>query len=269
MQDTGIYAKPKVVSDVGECYFYHTMDIPGHGEVTGEWDLRGGVDSYLGGVDFRGKRVLELGTASGFLCFEMEKRGAEVVSYDLAEDGEWDIVPYAGQDYAAMDVARKEHIRKTNNSYWFSHRAFRSKARMVHGSVYAVPEQIGPVDVSVFGSILLHLRDPFLALQNALRLTKERVVVTDLVPTLTYADRLLKVLRSIPGMEGLKASPSVSFLPDYRTGEPLMSWWRLSPEIIIEFIGVLGFEKEAVTFHKQEYQDCISDFYTVVGRRRG
>lgn len=59
------------------------MDIPGYGGVEGEWDLRKGVKEYLGNVDFKGKRVLEIGTASGFLCFYMEGQGAEVVAYDL------------------------------------------------------------------------------------------------------------------------------------------------------------------------------------------
>ena len=51
-----------------DCYFYHTMDVPGAGLVTGEWDLRNGVDAYLGHESVAGKRVLELGTASGFLA---------------------------------------------------------------------------------------------------------------------------------------------------------------------------------------------------------
>jgi predicted nicotinamide N-methyase len=38
------------------------------------------VDPYLGNFDFVGKRVLDVGAASGFLTFEMEKRGAEVVA---------------------------------------------------------------------------------------------------------------------------------------------------------------------------------------------
>jgi hypothetical protein len=34
------------------------------------------VDDYLGHVELRGKRILEIGPASGFLTVEMEKRGA-------------------------------------------------------------------------------------------------------------------------------------------------------------------------------------------------
>ena len=79
MNVTGVgapYALPRVVTDLADCAFYHSMDLPGHGTVEGMFDLRGAVDEYLGGVDLRGKRVLELGTADGFLCFEMERRGA-------------------------------------------------------------------------------------------------------------------------------------------------------------------------------------------------
>ena len=90
---------PKIVTDIKTCNFYHTMDLPGHGVVEGKWDLRENVDKYVGSVIFDGKRVLELGTASGYLCFEMEKRGAEVIAYDIGENERWDVVPYAQYDY--------------------------------------------------------------------------------------------------------------------------------------------------------------------------
>ena len=83
---------------------------PGYGLVEGPWDLRGGVDDYLGGVDLRDKRVLEVGTASGFLCFTMEGRGAEVVAYDLSDKQSWDVVPYAQYDHESFDSERREHL---------------------------------------------------------------------------------------------------------------------------------------------------------------
>lgn len=70
------------------------MELSGYGVMEGEWDLRHGVDEYLGKVAFAGQRVLEIGPASGFLTFEMEKRGAEVVSVEVTEDHGWDFVPY-------------------------------------------------------------------------------------------------------------------------------------------------------------------------------
>src|SRR5439155_19518331 len=70
---TEVYAPTRTVENLSECWFYHTMDLPGHGTVEGAWDLRDGVDAYLGGVDVQGKRALDVGTASGFLCLERER----------------------------------------------------------------------------------------------------------------------------------------------------------------------------------------------------
>src|SRR5947209_17361874 len=67
-----LYAPPREVSSIADCHFYCVTDIPEHGTVGEAWDLRGKEQEYLGGVSFRGKRVLELGTASGFLCRWME-----------------------------------------------------------------------------------------------------------------------------------------------------------------------------------------------------
>src|SRR5262249_24602710 len=134
---------------------------------------------YLGGVDFRGKRVLEIGTASGFLCFHMESRGAEVVAYDLPVDQAWDVVPFAQYDHEQHRQEACAHNRRVDKAYWLAHAALKSQACKVYGSVYAIPEEIGPVDVATFGCVLLHLRDPFLALANALRLTRETIIVTE------------------------------------------------------------------------------------------
>jgi SAM-dependent methyltransferase len=255
-----LYAAPRFVDDASDCYFYHTMEIPGYGLVRGEWDLREGVREYLGGVDFKRKRVLELGTASGFLCFHMEKEGAEVIAYDLSEDQSWDVVPFARGDTSKTIADRKEHIRKLNNGFWFTHRKCNSKAKVVYGNVYSIPQEIGPVDIAVLGSILLHVRDPFLALQNALRLTRETVIVTDVMPRLYPFQRLIRPLTGL----------NMSFVPRYATQHPWDSWWRLSPELITEFMGVLGFETVEVKFHRQQYEaspHMRPKLFTIIGHR--
>src|SRR6476469_7578509 len=89
-----IFAVPLKVEDPDDCFFYHTMEVPGHGLMTGPADLRGAVDDYLGKVAFAGQRVLEIGPASGFLTFEMEKRGADVISVEVTDEHGWDFVPY-------------------------------------------------------------------------------------------------------------------------------------------------------------------------------
>ena len=83
-----IYAPPQQVDDPAACIFYHAMNLPGIGSVSGDWDLRDTMDEYLGHFDFQGKRCLDIGSASGYLTFEMERRGArEVVSVDLDVEG--------------------------------------------------------------------------------------------------------------------------------------------------------------------------------------
>jgi SAM-dependent methyltransferase len=247
------YAEPRTIDSIDECYFYHTMDVPGYGTIQGEWDLRGSVDDYLGHFDFAGKRVLDIGAASGILTFHIEKQGADVVSYDLSENFDWDIVPFAENDYDGSRAERRRHLRKINNGYWLCHRAFESEAKMVHGVVYDIPISIGPVDVAVFGSILLHLRDPFLALQNAARLAQETIIVSDLSPFGRIASRFKRNPRFMPR----------SSKPDGITD----GWFRLPPLLVQEYLGILGFKNSAVTWNKFKYGDRIRPIYTIIAHR--
>jgi len=259
-----IWACPRQVTDLGDCFFYHTMDIPGHGHVEGEWDLRGRESEYLGGVSLKGKRVLDVGAASGFISFYMETQGAEVVAYDLSDEYEGDWVPYArlGDDlYRQRFQEYKMGIKKLNNAFWLAHRANRSKARVVYGSVYEIPGEIGKVDVSVFGSVLLHVRDPFLALQNALRLTRDTVVVTD-----AWGSRHLRYLSWAMDKLGFHR-PLTSFIPSYETCYPTVAWWALSPQLLKSFLGVLGFEKTKVTYSTYASRWGKRRNFTVVGHR--
>ena len=255
----GPFAEPRAVASIDDCYFYHTTDVPGFGVRTGEWDLRPGIAAYLGGVAFAGKRVLDLGAASGFLSFHMEAEGAEVVSYALSERPPWDIVPYSDLDIAETDRVRREHLRRINNAYWFCHAARASRARVAYGTVYAVPEAIGPVDVAVVGSILLHLRDPFLALWNAVRLAGETAIVTEIIPARYRWTRLFGDRLGLPLM----------FLPRWRKRAPFDGWWYLPPASVVEFLGILGFRDAAVTHHRQLFLGRPRDLYTVVAQRTG
>lgn len=257
---------PPLLSD---CYFYQTIDLPGHGVQLGAWDLRTGVNEYLGHTDFTGKRVLELGTANGFLCFEMERRGAQVTAADLSERDDWDIVPYRSLDVEAVKEERRAHVRKINNAWWLAHQQFRSRAQVVYSPVYALPAQMGPFDISIVGSILLHLRDPFRALERAAMLTTERMVVTDLVPGfITLPSNRLRRWYLKSRLIQLSRQPTMTFLPDAATTSPVDTWWALSPAVVARFLGVLGFRKTAITFHEQRWRpkgDLL--LFTVVGTR--
>lgn len=240
------YAPARIVEDTNDCYFYHTVDLPGgYGLQKGEWDLREHLDNYLGKIDYAGKRVLDVGTANGCLCFEMERRGAEVVGYDLSENFDWDGVPYnAIPPYQKLAEARV-HLRKINNAWWLTHRLLNSRARVVYGTVYDIPQDMQRFDIAVFGSILLHLRDPFLALQRAAAITDEHIVVTD-----RYVE-------------------TTQFMPDPATGQ-LDTWWLFSPDLIVKFLKTLGFANTSVYFHEQKFDITSSmiPMFTVVAAKK-
>lgn len=252
VENTGIYAKPRVIEDIDQCYFYHTIDLPGHGTIEGDWDLRDGINDYLGGVNFSGKRALDVGTANGVLCFETERQGGKVVAFDLSRDYAWDLVPYAKwKDYEYISHEHRKTSDRLNNAYWFCHRCLNSNAKVVYGNIYNIPEQIGEVDIVIYGSILLHLRDPFLALQSGTRLAREAVVVTDVLRGQTFKSK----------------EPYMQFLPNPETLEPKDTWWDLRPEFVVRMINVLGFEDIRVTYHSQLCKGEEVQLYTVVGRR--
>ena len=263
--------------------------------MVGEWDLRGQTDTYFGGVSFAGKRVLELGTASGYLCFEMEARGADVVAFDLAPDLRADLIPLAtaDPDIGAIGSGLDGLMEKMRNSYWFCHRLRGSKAKVVYGDIYALPAEIGTVDLATFGSILLHLRDPFLALANAARFAREAVVVTEVLHEYEAAGRVLgesfappaatpkralgaRLRRSLfgesaPTPRPADSVPAMVFLPDPNDSmlqHRLNSWWRFTPTTIERMLAVLGFADSTVTTHWQKYNNGHrTQLFTVVARR--
>lgn len=237
----GFIAIP-VVTENSDCFFYHSMDFPDGTSIVGDWDLRGRFDDYTGHVDLKNKTVLDVGTASGFLAFEAEKRGAQVISLDMPIDGDWDIVPYAKEPVADIEAQlqarlgdknfnkRTTSIARMRKGYFYAHRKMNSNVRFFESVVYGISEELGFMDVSIVGSILLHLRDPFLALQKVASITKERIVIADLCQ-----QAFVKQANQRPLLE---------FLPNANLDNP-HAWWRLSPIALNSMLGVVGFEVES------------------------
>jgi hypothetical protein len=280
-----LFAPERDGINLSECYFYHVTDLPGHGRVGGEWDLRGREAAYLGGVDFRGKRVLEVGTASGYLCRYMEGQGADVIGFDAAPEVGYDLVPFAHLDVDGFRPETREHIRHLINAWWLARKLFGSKARAVYGNVYAIPAEVGPVDVATVCAVLLHLRDPFHALYNALRLARETAIVTELHPTQPPESGLGSIIPPLP-----EPAPPGFLRRQFGTDPPTppapfpgtayflpsqwvtslhscMAWWSFPPDVICRMLGVLGFEDTVVTEHTQLFQGKETRMYTVVGKR--
>jgi SAM-dependent methyltransferase len=226
-----LYAPPQHVTDPGECSWYHTMDLPGLGTMHGSWDLRATIDAYLGNFDFRGKRCLDIGTSSGYLTFEMERRGAaEVVSVDLdPRTYEWEVVPFVdpGYDVAAEIAKMQAHMLGRQRAYWFTHRLLNSKARAYYGTAYRLPEALGTFDVVLIGMMLPHVRDPFRVLEQAAARSSDTIIVTQQAPDISEA--------------------YAYFMPDPVTRQPFNAWWSMSEACVERMLGILGFRMVSKT----------------------
>jgi SAM-dependent methyltransferase len=183
MTNEALFASPLPVSDISECRFYHALDLPHYGTQQGRWDLRGRFEAYTGRVSFAGKTVLDVGTSSGFLTFEAEKRGASVVSVDAASAAEFNNIPILGSsqadDYETSLTQDNEMLNRTKRAYWLAHREFNSKARAYYGSVYTLPDELGQFDIVIVGQILVHLTDGIRALISAARHCKDTLIIAE------------------------------------------------------------------------------------------
>ncbi len=229
------YVGPQHVEDLADCYFYHKMSLPKTGDVGHSWDLRECIDDYLGQCDFQQKRVLDVGTASGYLTFEMEKRGADVVSYDMPTAKNWNIVPHYTVDTQAPKVVqeREDTHRKLQNAFWYAHRELNSQAKVHYGDVYDQPAELGNFDIVMLGMMISHVRDPFQAIYSAARLSKDLVIITNQGGQPEGKRRWYHRLR--------RSRDYPQFMPS-RQDVVLEAWWYLPPGCLARMMGTIGFE---------------------------
>ena len=158
--------------------FYHVIDLPNGITVPGKWDLRGRVDDYLGNVDFSGKRVLEIGPASGFLTVEMERRDAEVVALEIPETGNWDFVPFPDDLMTSVREIRSNQMKSIRETFWFTHHAFDLKARVVYADACNLPAELGRFDIALLAAVLLHTINPLQVVEQCAK-RASMIVITD------------------------------------------------------------------------------------------
>lgn len=231
--------------------FYHTMTLPGGEIVDGEWDFRGCMDEYLGHTDFSGKRVLEIGPASGLFTFEMERRGAEVTCVELGEEYTGDIVPHNTIDPHAANSERAALLNSVFNSFWYCHEAFHSRAAVYHGDARRLPSFPHSFQIGLIGAVLLHASDALGILMNCAKNVTDRMIVIDLwSPWMADLDR-----------------PMARFVPDAENRIAHI-WWELSPTLIEKVLGVQGFRTTSVQqFQGLHLNQKYYTFYALVAER--
>ena len=222
-------ATPMAVAGVSDCVFYHSMDLPISGSQEGHWDLRGRFDDYVSRISFGGRSVLDVGTASGFLSFEAEKRGAKVVSIDASTAMHLDRVPFADSlhalNYAAWLEKADKYLDDIKRSYWLAHRELKSANRAYYGNVYDLPSELGTFDVVIVGQILVHLCDVVRALSSIAARCKDTLVIA----------------------EGMVENPEPVSHWLARAGHPEndYSFWHHSTGLYRELLSILGFELQS------------------------
>jgi tRNA (mo5U34)-methyltransferase len=116
--------------------------------------LKARIRSFPIPEDLRGKRVLDVGAASGWNSFEMERRGADVVAVDCVEFEEFKMARGllgSKVDYRILDVDE------------------------------LTPDSVGRFDYVLFFGVLYHLRHPLLGLERICALTTEAAFVESFV----------------------------------------------------------------------------------------
>lgn len=253
-------------SDAEDVYWYHSMTFPDGEEVEGLWDLRSDFGAYTGHVHLKNKRVMDVGTASGFLAFEAEKAGAEVVSVDLPADGDWDVVPYATEELVDVESQLREralqeatrykrsNVTPLREGFFYAHHKNNSQVQLYESSVYEIDSSAGYFDVAIIGTILQHLRDPLQALHKIALVTKETIIVSDMMnPSLNKRagkDSLMKFL------------PSEDMTITH-------AWWLFSDNALKAMLNVVGFEVSSVELNqfKRNGWDKHAQISTLVANR--
>lgn len=179
--------------------WYHTIEVA-PGVVTPGWfDLRPTV-AKLPWPDVEGKRCLDVGTADGFLAFELERRGAaEVLATDLADHELWDWplrTRALGVEYL-REIAGPDK----NLGLEIARRLRGSSVDTRQVSAYDIsPETVGEFDVVVCGSLLLHLRDPLRALEAIRSVCRGPLLCINQVDLSTSVAHPRKPLARIDGL---------------------------------------------------------------------
>lgn len=241
-----------------DAVFYHTIDFSDGVLRKGAWDLRDHEQAYLGGCDVGGKRVLEVGPASGFLSAYLASKGADLVVFDLPLGSASELVPFSEiDDMDEFATGARRSVEQLRNSWWLTKRKLGFKASAVYADIYAPPSDLGRFDVTVFGSILLHLANPFRALQAFAATTDSTIVVTDVLGVQSLSP---ETGQSLYGSANMIFAPSP--LPS-----GIVHWWALSPNAIRHMLHKLGFTECVVTTHSPKRMPSSPPLFTVVARR--
>jgi tRNA (mo5U34)-methyltransferase len=209
-----------LIDRISAIEWYHTIEL-GDGVVTpGFVDHRQQVRNYHFPPSLEGMRCLDVATFDGFWAFEMERRGAaEVVAIDVEHATDLDI-PLVILD----DWRRVAGNRVMGAGFHVAHEILGSKVRHEICNIYDLsPERLGTFDFVFVSDVLLHLRDPQLALERIASVCRGMLLV---------ADVFLPALDCLP--------EDVSQYVQWRPGS--YYWWHPSANTLKRMMAVAGLQ---------------------------
>lgn len=156
-------------------YWYHTIELPGGIITPGEFDHRKLVPHYGLPTDLNGKRAMDIASYDGFWAFELERRGADVTSIDIARISDYDFPP-AVRDLMEAEGVDKDHVP----GFELARDALGSAVRRLHSSVYDLDPTIhGTYEFVHVADLLLHLESPTRALRAIRSVTASTALIVD------------------------------------------------------------------------------------------
>ena len=220
-----------------QCHFYHCFNFPdGETVEDASWDLRGQFERYIGGYPIRGKTVLDVGTATGFLAFSAEESGAaRVTAFDGLHARDFERTPIKGSTFTddrLRCIAEVEAgFQGMKNGFWYAWHKKKSKVEVVYAPVTQLWRWNRKFDVVIAGAVVEHLSDPVPFIGALAGLANEAVILA--------ATQVVESDQQI--MQTL--TPWDSPLNNY-------AWWILSRGLYERIFKNLGFSVE--------YTTCIS-----------
>jgi tRNA (mo5U34)-methyltransferase len=215
-------------------FWYHTVEL-GRGLVTpGSFDYRSHLAAYGFPEDLRGHRALDVGSATGFFAFELERRGAEVTSVEIPALEAWDRFPGEPEDEIVRKIGRllphhavggpealADFVSPRDGGPWhhlldgpfrLCHAALGSRVARRYSTVYDLARSPvaaeGPFRVVFAGDMILHLIDPLRALAALAPLCADLLVLAQEVPAV------------------LDPQPAVLWTGAERAEADVAEWWR-------------------------------------------
>jgi tRNA (mo5U34)-methyltransferase len=143
-----------LIKQINELDWVHSIDL-GNGIVTpGKWPKQVLTARAFDDIDFRGKKVLDIGCWDGLWAFEAEKRGAAEI-------------------FATDYISQRSF--KEQQTFLLAHKILQSKVKYYPNvSVFNIGSLgIIDFDIVLFLGVYYHLRDPLLAFARLRQVIKE------------------------------------------------------------------------------------------------